>query len=597
MATIHRSRGAAAHHRRGAVIVKIAVALPVIGGFAAVGIDLSYLSSVKADLQRAADAAALAVAMQLGQTSSGDPQQDALMAAQEVVNLNPIGSGSVIVESQDILLGRAAYDADTGRYAWARAGLPPYSAAQVTLRRTNDSPSGPVPLYFGRIVGISHSELSATARAAVIPRDIALVCDLSGSMNDDSELGYYQRDEINLRDVWTALGSPTYGFMTNWGVDPIPTTYNPAIDTAGLMLMTHNTTFSSVVDPNLIAQGYTLAERNALKKVLIFPNPDVPLPGGPTYSSPNWINRVAAVLGLAQWHSGKSGGAFPGSGQGPGTPNGDNRVEDHEMVWVVPYPFAVGSWQDWIGEYMAKGPPPGPTTAMVMANSNFRYRFGLKTFVNYLLEERPSFAETSALWQSPEQPLQSVKDAVAELVNVLTQIGSRDQVSLSVFATSAHNEAPLTLSYSTILDTLNERQAGHYDSYTCIGCGIGYGRSSLIGAPGARPYVDRVLVLLTDGLANVDAAGTYYQDPQTAGPALDYARDEAQTTADAGVTIHTIVVGAEASNPAVQSLMQDIAAIGRGQSFEATGTVEDYREQLAEIFRTIGATYRAVLIQ
>lgn len=219
MTANHQIRRAAANQRRGAVILKIAIALPVIGGFAAVGIDLSYLNSVQADLQRAADAAALAVAARLGQatTTSADPQQIALEVAQDVVNRNPVGAGTVVLELQDIELGRSTYDWNTGRYTWIAAANPPYTAAQVTLRRTNGSPSGPVPLYFGRIIGYDTSELSASARAALAPRAVAWVVDNGRDMNDDSELIHEAGLPImNCREVWEDLGSPTFGNMTDW---------------------------------------------------------------------------------------------------------------------------------------------------------------------------------------------------------------------------------------------------------------------------------------------------------------------------------------------------------------------------------------------
>ncbi len=587
------------HQVRAAVVVKIAIMIPVIGGFAAAGIDLTYLHSMQNDLQRAADAAALSGALLLGSSGMEATNPAIVAAAQEVVDRNPVGNQSVILESSDVILGRATYDAETGRYSWVGPATEGTNAVQVTLRRTEGSPSGPVPLFFLRLLGRSWGNVSALARAAVLPRDIALVIDLSGSMNDDSELRNYQRvPTLNLPAIWNALGSPTYGRMTTWGTNPITPAYVPGTSSVntdpGLILMTHNTTFSAAVDPHLTAQGYTTAERNALKKLLM--STDVPLPGGPTYSSPNWINRTAAVLGLARWHSGKSGGAFPGSGQGPGSPDGDNFVEDHEMEWVVPYPFSVGSWRDWIGEYMSRPPAPLQSfTYMTTANTNFRYRFGLKTFVNYLLEYRPSFAETNVLWQTPEQPLRAVKDAVGEIVSLLTEFNIGDQLSLEVFATTARHEQSLTLNYDTVLQTLLQRQSNHYDNQTCIGCGIDQGRLELTTSGNARSGVQRMLVLLTDGIANVDSAGTIWPD-NSPGDAAAYAESAAQQAANAQITLHTIVVGAEASNPIVENLLRNIAAVGHGEFFAAGGTVADYSERLREVFRRIAGSYRAVLI-
>jgi len=54
------SREGAGYRRRGAVAVMIVVASFVIVGFAALAIDVGVMYNAKADLQRAADSAALA---------------------------------------------------------------------------------------------------------------------------------------------------------------------------------------------------------------------------------------------------------------------------------------------------------------------------------------------------------------------------------------------------------------------------------------------------------------------------------------------------------------------------------------------------------
>jgi hypothetical protein len=87
---------------------------------------------------------------------------------------------------------------------------------KVQARRTVGSPGGPVGLFFGRAVGTDYIPTAGSAVATYLPRDIALVIDLSGSMLYDSTLLRESTTTINNQSIWQALGSPTFGTMTNW---------------------------------------------------------------------------------------------------------------------------------------------------------------------------------------------------------------------------------------------------------------------------------------------------------------------------------------------------------------------------------------------
>ena len=63
--------------RRGAAVVQVAVFLTTLIGFAALAIDVGLLYNERADLQKTADAAALAAAAELGDYSQGDPLDSA----------------------------------------------------------------------------------------------------------------------------------------------------------------------------------------------------------------------------------------------------------------------------------------------------------------------------------------------------------------------------------------------------------------------------------------------------------------------------------------------------------------------------------------
>jgi Mg-chelatase subunit ChlD len=466
----------------------------------------------------------------------------------------------------------------------------------VTLRQT-------VSLYFGRLVGKNDADISASARSVLIPRDIALVVDLSGSMNDDSEIRHYLQTGVNLNEVWQALGDgtgPTYGLMNNWGSDLTVSPYLIASDT-GLVRLPFNTNWTTPLlgpptDALLNQLPYNLLERTAIKTR----NPDTTTGTDANTSgaidpseSLHWRNRVGAILGLAEWHSGKGPDALGASAGYPGVPagNGDDVLDNNEMVWID-YPYTAtgippGSWQDWIGNYMSAS-----NSEMVNANAFFRYRFGLKTFVNYLLEARSRNDQTDVLWDTPEQPLQAVKDAVGEIVDIMQSIDSGDRLSLTVFATTAQAEEAFTDDFAEVRETLRQRQSNHYDDATCIGCGLEFGRNELLA--NGRPGATKMMVMLTDGIANVTEDGTVVPDGANS-DAESYVLDQADAARQDHVKIYAVSVGQ--GDAVDQELLQQVAQMTEASSFHAEGSIAEYTEQLRQIFRTIGGKRSAVLIR
>ena len=87
--------------KRAMAVVVVAVFLPVLLGFAALTVDLGYLYNVRADLQCAADASAMAVAGQL----INDYKVGELRAfASELARRNHPGHGSIL-RPEDVTFG------------------------------------------------------------------------------------------------------------------------------------------------------------------------------------------------------------------------------------------------------------------------------------------------------------------------------------------------------------------------------------------------------------------------------------------------------------------------------------------------------------
>jgi hypothetical protein len=591
--------------RRAAVVAQVAVCSTIILGFGALVIDIGSAYTTQTELQVAADAAALAAAAELAAHPDGDPQDAAIAAADQYASLNEVRSQSPAVLGDDVEFGRAQLDPATGKFTFQPGGTN-YDSVRVTVRRLGDGGGTSlvqVPFLFGPIFGKDGTQLEAKAAAVLIPRDIAVVIDLSGSMNDDSELRHYksyQGDEgdwrpgvqVNLRDIWCALDGPgpsrpyvpategeseyasdtgpTIGAMSTWGDPVVPETYDPTTD-PGLWYIKKGTVCTAAgAQTSLAARGYSADEITCLMN-------------GTGETTTQWTDRTAVVLGMATWKSGRPGGT-PGG-------DGDNRVcndRPGEFTWVAYPAWRSGgwTWQDYIVNYAAST----SNNAMYAANHDFLNRCGLKTFVNYLLEDYPSYSKTNILWQTPEEPLQAVKDAVQAMTDVVVGLDGLDQMSLEIFATTAHHEVNLSDDLQAVPGRLYAMQSAHYDSSTNMGAGLLQALSEL-SSERARNSSAKVIVLMSDGKPNVNeyGSGVPAGDPGT----CEWIKEIAQQAADQNTRIYTISVGGDAD----ADLMSEIATIGGGQHFHAEGSPDEYSDQLDAIFRTLGGKRPVALIE
>ncbi|MEN1678868.1 MAG: vWA domain-containing protein [Planctomycetota bacterium] len=175
-----RENSPASRKRRGAVAPFVAVLTPallVVLGFA---VDLAHMQNTRAELRLATDAAARAGASVLNRT---DSVTAARARARDIAAANRVAGSPLTLEASDVQFGRTSLS-QSGRQTFA-VGVTPYNAVRVNGRRTNGSPAGPVPLYFGSLVGRSVFEPEMTAVASFSNFDICLVLDRSSSMKLD----------------------------------------------------------------------------------------------------------------------------------------------------------------------------------------------------------------------------------------------------------------------------------------------------------------------------------------------------------------------------------------------------------------------------
>ncbi|MCA9188848.1 MAG: VWA domain-containing protein [Pirellulaceae bacterium] len=189
--------------RAGVIVVLAAFLMIMMMAFLAFSIDLGYMGTVDAEMQRAVDSGALAGAAVLG-----DGPAAATIEAQKFVGLNPTGQDDTI-NSPNITVEFGNWDLDTRTF---QPGVEPLIAIRVEAMQPAR------PLFFARILGHQSFDGHASAVATYQPRDIVVVLDYSASMNDDSELGHIAQlgqvaIEANLFEIYQELGAPVFGNM------------------------------------------------------------------------------------------------------------------------------------------------------------------------------------------------------------------------------------------------------------------------------------------------------------------------------------------------------------------------------------------------
>jgi len=133
-------------------------------------------------------------------------------------------------------------------------------------------------------------------------------------------------------------------------------------------------------------------------------------------------------------------------------------------------------------------------------------------------------------------------------------------------------------------------QAGHWTRNTNIAQGIDKGRAVLFDTDnGARNEAAKVMILLTDGIANsTRATGTVNE-----AVAREDTKAAARDARAQGIQIYTVSVGVAAD----KSLMAEVAGIGDGEWFHAEGDISEYSAQLEAIFQNLGGKRPVILIQ
>jgi Mg-chelatase subunit ChlD len=218
-------------------IVLFAVLLVVVLSFVALSIDLGYICTVRSDLQTAADAGALAGT---GVLPSGGDAAVSVARQYAATNLNNRGVQVGARTEVDVQLGN--WNSNNRRFT---PGGRPQDAVKVTTTAQD------TPLFFGRSMGRGLIQSKAEAVATYRPRDIMLVLDVSGSMNE-SRNGNRKMDELResvryfLKYIRKGKGGDRVGF-----------TYYSTFGREGKGLSSHLDSVENALMAKLVPSGWT----------------------------------------------------------------------------------------------------------------------------------------------------------------------------------------------------------------------------------------------------------------------------------------------------------------------------------------------------
>lgn len=255
----------------------------------------------------------------------------------------------------------------------------------------------------------------------------------------------------------------------------------------------------------------------------------------------------------------------------------------------------------------------------------YKKRYGYRTLMDYMQEQRYARNHSEDLWRTPHYPYHANRNAATLFLDFLTELDFGDEVGWVAYGKWAEQQMthydgevdidvsddPISAVYSTINTMQRRHQAGEYDGWTAMGDGILKARELMVGDAddpeddgyvryGARP----TMLIMTDGQTNQGPSGwslpgdfnwsdwTDYDgdgsaDYSTSDWKKQYAFWEATEAAERGITLHTVAVGQGAD----RDLMQAIAFAGNGIFINVPGgsTVAELESQLLDAFRNVAA--------
>lgn len=168
--------------RRGTVLPQLAITLVGLCGFVALAIDIGLIAVARTQAQNAADAAAMAGARRIDGSTTPDLAA-ATAKATATATANQVLNRALTAAEVSVRHGAYHYDSTAETFTPQYPPVAPdnYNLTEATVTTNQGS-------TFARVFGITTFQVKATAVSAHRPRDITIILDFSGSMNNESDL-------------------------------------------------------------------------------------------------------------------------------------------------------------------------------------------------------------------------------------------------------------------------------------------------------------------------------------------------------------------------------------------------------------------------
>ena len=164
------------------------------------------------------------------------------------------------------------------------------------------------------------------------------------------------------------------------------------------------------------------------------------------------------------------------------------------------------------------------------------------------------------------QKMTDLKTAVGLFLSILDDTSSEERVSLSSYSTTGSKDVHMTSDLTLITSAVEAYPA---TGFTAIGQGLQFGTDSLVSDANARPFAEKAIILMTDGIENRE-------------PFVDTVVPTAQLRDH---VVFTISFGSDAD----QALMQQVALDTGGEHFHAADG-DELRQVFLDIARTLAVT-------
>jgi Flp pilus assembly protein TadG len=286
--------------RKGNVVVLSAFLMIVMMALAAFAVDVGYIAEARTQLQKSADASALAAAAKLPSLASSTLAATGT-ATQNQTTITPT------LKTSDIVYGY--WDRDTSTFTSPKPVGRPYNAVKVTLRRTAAN-GNPLGLFFGRVLGTHTTDVTATAigygdRGFGGPLIGIESVETVGNVTTDSFDSYegpYDSDNPGSRGSIVSDGSIVIGGDASVrgdvraGEGETVTISGSTFDVTGQV----GNRVTPLALPEVNATAAATTNNNASLPLYIPPPPELPVPVSPLDGSGNFTLPGGVIYNIPQ---------------------------------------------------------------------------------------------------------------------------------------------------------------------------------------------------------------------------------------------------------------------------------------------------------